>query len=220
MKSFKQFIVEADQTKSRPFKKWFNGSKIVDASGRPLVVFHGTDKEFTVFDTKSGHDRKTKQQLDFGSHFSVDDDYSKGYSKKGNNASYYLSIKNPLDLTDAFRWKGEPQFEELFSIFKTLKLKEFPDMYRGFDGEKHPDIQCVCVNMHQLNIPSPAKARNAVIGAGYDGIIYEPFQLHGIGSGMRLSNHPKAFIAFYPTQIKSAINNNGNFDPSDPDITH
>lgn len=34
------------------FKKWFNGSKIVDDQGNPLVCYHGSGKNITFFDTK------------------------------------------------------------------------------------------------------------------------------------------------------------------------
>ena len=46
----------------------------------------------------------------------------------------------------------------------------------------------------------------------YDGLIRYK-------TGTASKNNPE-FIAFYPEQIKSAINNNGNFDTSNPDIYH
>ncbi|MDP3326332.1 MAG: LPD38 domain-containing protein, partial [Hydrogenophaga sp.] len=43
------------QTETEAFKKWFDGSKVVTASGDPQVVYHGTDGDFTEFDAgKSG----------------------------------------------------------------------------------------------------------------------------------------------------------------------
>lgn len=38
------------QTDTPEFKRWFGGSKVVDADGKPLVVYHGTNAEFSVFD--------------------------------------------------------------------------------------------------------------------------------------------------------------------------
>ncbi|MDO4714015.1 MAG: hypothetical protein Q4B28_05225 [bacterium] len=48
----------ADQTKSENFKKWFgdwekdpkNASKVVNEKGEPLVVYHGTDSKFYIFE--------------------------------------------------------------------------------------------------------------------------------------------------------------------------
>lgn len=31
-----------DSTQSEAFKKWFQGSKVVDENGTPLVVYHGS----------------------------------------------------------------------------------------------------------------------------------------------------------------------------------
>jgi uncharacterized protein YeaO (DUF488 family) len=38
-----------DQTQTEAFKAWFGDSKVVDSEGRPLVVYHGTDAEFSEF---------------------------------------------------------------------------------------------------------------------------------------------------------------------------
>lgn len=35
-----------------PFDAWFAGSKVVDAEGRPLVVYHGTTSAITEFDDR------------------------------------------------------------------------------------------------------------------------------------------------------------------------
>ncbi len=32
------------------FNKWFKGSKVVDEQGSPIVVYHGTSKNFNAFD--------------------------------------------------------------------------------------------------------------------------------------------------------------------------
>jgi hypothetical protein len=37
------------QTETPEFKRWFGDSKVVDADGKPLVVYHGTDKTFNEF---------------------------------------------------------------------------------------------------------------------------------------------------------------------------
>jgi hypothetical protein len=43
-------FAEKDQTDTPEFKRWFGDSKVVDAEGKPLVVYHGTDEEITVFE--------------------------------------------------------------------------------------------------------------------------------------------------------------------------
>lgn len=39
-------------TETPEFKKWFGDSKVVDGKGKPLVVYHGTDKEIKRFNPK------------------------------------------------------------------------------------------------------------------------------------------------------------------------
>jgi hypothetical protein len=41
---------QAAPTETPEFKRWFAGSKVVDAQGRPLVLYHGTDADFSKFD--------------------------------------------------------------------------------------------------------------------------------------------------------------------------
>ncbi len=43
-------MVAPAQTETPQFKRWFGASKVVDASGKPLVVYHGTNKDIVSFD--------------------------------------------------------------------------------------------------------------------------------------------------------------------------
>ncbi|MBR3222638.1 MAG: zeta toxin family protein [Kiritimatiellae bacterium] len=70
------------QTATRQFKNWFGGSKVVDANGEPLVVYHGTQEQFNAFD---------------GGAFFTDDYYNAdGYANGERVMECYLSIKDPL----------------------------------------------------------------------------------------------------------------------------
>lgn len=42
------------QTETRQFKKWFGKSKVVDADGNPMTVYHGTNEDFNTFESKNG----------------------------------------------------------------------------------------------------------------------------------------------------------------------
>jgi hypothetical protein len=46
-----------DITKTPDFQRWFKGSKVVDSSGRPLRVYHGTSQHFDTFDHENGPSR-------------------------------------------------------------------------------------------------------------------------------------------------------------------
>ena len=74
------------------FKKFFgdwendpkNSSKVVDENGEPLVVFHGTNEQFNVFNKKGKGNRV------LGYFFTTDKDFSENY---GESKLYFLNIK-------------------------------------------------------------------------------------------------------------------------------
>lgn len=70
------------QVHTSQFKAWFGDSKVVDAYGRPLVVYHGTTGDFTVFNTAS-----------CGAFFTSSEQIARTY---GVPIPVYLSFKNPV----------------------------------------------------------------------------------------------------------------------------
>lgn len=50
----------AGQTKTEAFKRWFGDSKVVDAEGKPLVVYHGTGADISAFDFENPRMRNGK----------------------------------------------------------------------------------------------------------------------------------------------------------------
>jgi hypothetical protein len=47
----KTLLLEA-VTDNPNFKKWFGQSQVVDKSGKPLIVYHGTNQSFDKFDVQ------------------------------------------------------------------------------------------------------------------------------------------------------------------------
>ncbi|MBK7362923.1 MAG: hypothetical protein IPJ01_11545 [Micavibrio sp.] len=93
------------------FKKWFGdwenspetASKVIDENGEPLVVYHTTDKEYTVFNNRFSF--FSKDLLPFGSKI----------------IKAFLSINNPYILNDADSWsninisKIDDRWEEIYN---------------------------------------------------------------------------------------------------------
>jgi hypothetical protein len=86
-------ICEADTN----LRAWFGDSKIVDAKGDPLMVYHGTTKKFTTFDLS-----KIKSGVGFW--FSSDPAAAaehthsidrRGRTLRGRVIKAYLRIENP-----------------------------------------------------------------------------------------------------------------------------
>lgn len=98
------------QTDTPAFKAWFGDSKVVDADGKPLVVYHGSNAQITEFDKE-----KSKGGFWFSGEVSDAEDY--GYEI----TSAYLSIKNPA----YFERYNEDQ-----GIAKAIKEAEVA----GYDG--------------------------------------------------------------------------------------
>jgi hypothetical protein len=90
------------RTSTPEFKKWFGDSKVVDADGNPLVVYHGTPYDFV-----SGKSPATFNTKDFGAllgkgaYFTADpidaEQYAgkAAYGGKPNIIPAYVSLKNP-----------------------------------------------------------------------------------------------------------------------------
>jgi hypothetical protein len=88
------------QTYTPEFKRWFGNSKVVDAEGKPLVVYHGTYSDnIEVFDRMFMREKYGREALDqVGTWFSskADDDGAGMYVGEGGSIMpAYLSIKNP-----------------------------------------------------------------------------------------------------------------------------
>lgn len=100
------------------FKEWFKNSKIINKDGSPMIVYHGTKRDFDEFQTKD-HRKDTE-----GYYFTNDPEYAyvfMGYDKdkedfyigtkdylknpthgetNPNIIPVYLSVKNPLILKE------------------------------------------------------------------------------------------------------------------------
>jgi hypothetical protein len=144
-------------TDTPAFRAWFGDSKVVDAQGKPLVVYHGTTSEFATFAPNS--------HLGTASQANAIMNYEQ---RRGEGSQrllpVYLRIENPKRVDDAADWQDEVE---------------------------------------------QAKAE------GYDGLVYANW---GEFDPDADGNPRDSYVAFRPEQIKSATGNNGNFDPSDPNI--
>ena len=69
-----------DPTQTPEFKAWFQGSKVVNRNGTPMVVYHGSTHAFDKFDLSSGNDENyygkgfyfTDSKVDVNSNYGTD----------------------------------------------------------------------------------------------------------------------------------------------------
>jgi len=175
------------------FQRWFGNSRVVDAAGEPLVVYHGTCGDFSVFDPERA-DTTAGTGVPFGTFFftsrpEVADTYARDMRRRyclgGNIMPVYLSLQDPL-IVDLTKWAHVPSWNRI--------------PYRNREWTINT------LTEHALR-------------RGYDGLIVKGVWDTGLGKPRKGRGVGDTYVAFAPEQIKSAIGNRGTFDPDDADIT-
>jgi hypothetical protein len=184
------------QTDTAAFKAWFGASKVVDADGKPLVVYHGTGAKFTEF--------KADKPAWFTDTYEAADEQRRG--PNGSTMEVFLKMENPLEFTG----RDADGVRELIKWLREEKEDpEYADMIEGkldkaIDWDD-PDGQTLRVYLPQLF--------RSIQKSGYDGVIFEDWGMQNY------DDYFTSYIPFSPTQIKSATGNRGTFDRANPDIT-
>ena len=200
------------------FKKWFGDSKLVDESGEPRVMYHGSGSDIKIFKhTKAGGifwftpnkkiaegyavDRSNIDTSENAIQQMTDDEFND--MKQNINSTItmgYLSARNPLDLTTKEGMKViaslSPDSSDnvlLNQIIKSAKENNFLYFWRHTTLERFNHV------WENTIIPQLKKS-------GYDSIKMNDDAMSGIVFGVFNSN-----------QIKS-VDNNGDFDVKNPNI--
>ena len=120
-------------TESEYFQKWFKGSKVVDADGKPLVVSHGTDKQFTIFKGYNYFTTSKRMAAEFSeNNRDVAEEFGSLYDGTPTVMPVYLSIKNPYIVDD---------YEDLTAIAYNDSI---PDLIKeGYDGAMSKDMESI-----------------------------------------------------------------------------
>lgn len=103
-------------TASPQFEEWFGESKVVDESGAPLVVYHGSPETFSTFRTEGG----TRQAAGEGAYFTTDARLAQPYAREGKMYSVHLSLQNPYEMPVA-EWDQERSGAEATALTQRLK---------------------------------------------------------------------------------------------------
>ncbi len=164
----KLFSLAPDPVASPAFKRWFAGSQVVGANGRPQTVFHGTSEEFYTFSKHRSGEATGHATAPLGHFFTTDRNLAKRYAENASDGvpaderviDAHLRIENPyvMPLEEA-QSLDSPEASAAFQAYLQRQ---------GFDGIQIPEA--------------------------------------------------KTWIAFRPEQIKSASENRGTFELTNPDI--
>ena len=202
-----------------------NSSKVVDENGEPMVVYHGSNNEFTKFDTaRIGSSTGTSDGRGF--YFTTDKDYAYSFGKDGNVLSVFLNIDNPLSLKEKTITK-----RQLFNIIKRIDEKEV-----AADGE-HWFISNYA-NYYDVGIDGAIREAaeseypysdndvelvNSLISASgnFKDVVNSVYEVTGKSSEIvPKENGTVHYVVTNPNQIKSATGNNGNFSTTEDDILY
>lgn len=186
-------------------------SKVVDENGEPLVVYHGTGRMFNSFRTIT-EDRK-------GSYFTDRKEYAKEHAEtevdldsdlEERVISAYLSIRRPCSLP--------AEFDGVHLIGRTIE--------NAYDKDEVPtDIE-----MKLLSSISGVSRKEIENDSRYDGETLWFYMMgHDFANGLLQNGYDglsfkeyggRTYAVFSPSQIKSATDNTGSFDPNNPDIRY
>jgi hypothetical protein len=178
------------------FKKFFEGSKVVDKDGNPLKVSHGTYKSngnFEVFRHEIPYSNDPSKMAKRPLWFTDSKDYIEDIGMRPNVRDFYLNIKNPLDMREL----GEYATQKDIEAFYKKHGFDFKAAHDWEDGGQMP----------LYDEPKSATHIEALEKAGYDGYIISE------------TGGATSYVAFRPNQIK-AVDNRGTFDPGSDNVYH
>ena len=183
----------ADSTKTQQFRNWFGKSKAVNKAGDPLILYHWTNAEFTAFDTSRSGKNQGKTHGDGIYLSSSQNEFSYAGKKR---MDVYASIKNPFEMqmTEAqanqiYEKYFAPHHEDRFGSYRPNVVAKLQTRTRVFDY-----------------LREAAETNNTTTSAILSELGYD-----GVHDGIE-------WVAFSPTQVKSANDNIGIYDKNNPDI--
>lgn len=178
------------ETLSDKFIKWFSGSDVVDSSGNPKILYHGTNKPIDKFSPhrmgKSSNVFGTWEIKRYGIFLAEDEKLAHEFGP--HIVSVYARCYDPLDLTKGIR----------DATFNTMQ--DYVDS-KGADGfsfarfiSKHAESSKTWKLFDEDEGNDPGYMIDIFKGMGYDGVIInEPSESDNISN--------KVWVLFDPNQV-------------------
>ena len=235
------------QVRTPNFKKWFgdwendpkNASKVVDSNGEPMVVYHGTDADFTQF---------IPQDVKFGSFYGTGFYFSqlptRYFGKK--TMQVFLNIRNMAKFDD-----------DMTSRIEEYDLYDVPFALENVDRETYRNLREYIEDNDGAaplwqgagHVLSPNQMTKHMLSKGYDGaeidsdipsifiensddlwgkeyVVYGSPRISKTSSYVQFNKDgsrtetPNIIMVPGDTQIKSAVANVGTFDAENADIRY
>jgi hypothetical protein len=234
------------QTDTPAFKKWFGNAWFRDPDGTPKLLYHQTDRANVSpikkkgFDLSKGEARIGDERVPDGI-FMKPDKTDIRVGATGDEAAQiplYTSIRNPLVVETAEHLKGMiadevPEYNELDIKRKDIDKKygkeiddldpshfpkhlkrgtpEWDDYFEEYKAKTDEIFTVWTLSYNAIASQMRELLTDHLKSKGYDGVWIKK----DVGSFGRAT---ETMVAFEPTQVKSAVDNVGTFDPNIPGI--
>ena len=200
-KMLKKLVAERGKTESAAFTRWFGNSKAVNRNGEPLLVFHGAGAMFTTFDA-GGKPIWLTANIQYAEKYST---VNRAAEKLLPSSSIYagnvdrvipayIRVENPANVGNT-----DGGFDgNYMDLAKRIGVRP-SELRQAWEEAGRPEMLWQVVNSKQM---SELLRRH-----GYDGI-------------QAIENGVATWAVLEPTQIKSAVANNGAFSLKSADIRY
>lgn len=240
-------------TQSQQFVRWFGdwqnkpktASKVVDGNGEPLVVYHQTGNDFTVFDTKHTGAGEFDSEMPTGIFMKPTSD---NIGLSGNKQmALYANIRNPLTVNNRaelvrFYEQNIDGYKEARDYISSID-SEYKQKYEQAEAEEDAEYSKLWTAREQGKITED-EYQKAIESNALDELeeewhnkvneaskkaksLIDDYFKTSKYDGVIVKNDAgsfgrttKTYIAFSNTQVKSATDNIGTFDGSNSDIRY
>ncbi len=174
---------------------------LLNADGTPKVFYHGTNQDFSVFQTDGSTSRASSDKT-IGTFFAESREYAAMYAKegqkrRGGTAKVYEAYLKSEKLFDT----RDNATMELYEKRVKPLLEKRNDMVDGVSDLQESELPTAALSNEIINILK-------TIAPEYDGFVFDE------GDGT------PSYVVLNSNQIKSATDNIGTFDGSNPDIRY
>jgi hypothetical protein len=174
----------------RSFWRWFGESRVTDSEGRPIVLYHGTVEDFSVFDLEETRNPAEDSGIGFF------------FATRPKEAEFFTQEETDLLGSRSDKFSLGANVVPVFLAIRNPKIYATQaDMFSALNDAPYSRDGRGDALYRQLT------------KKGFDGVVVEDSMLEGKEGG-------RWVIAFDPEQIKSATANTGAFSPDDPDIRY
>ena len=186
-----------EQTDTRQFKRWFRGSEAVNADGTPKVFYHGTPNG--TFNTFRNWQYFTENKA-----------YADGYQNQGASSNGYKKTAENKKTYAVYLQTGK-----VFDTRNSAEREIFENEFYGKWGNGTP--------LSERGLPDWTDGDDLIEffdenGYDYDTILLDEGGTGGYGEDVK--DRGISYVIKDSSQIKSATDNVGTFDPENPDIRY